>query len=191
MSDEESSDNMEQPIRSGSKKFKRLNKNRPSEISSKRPKNNPVQTASLTNTRDPRFDDLSGKFSEHHFQNSYGFISEIEKREKEKIAKTIKKEKNSDKRLKLLKLKDRYEQKEKVKIMNDNKKEQLKKIKKKELEQVAEGKKPYFLKKSDRKLLELAEKYKDLQKDNKLESYMMKKRKKNSQKERKKVFKNY
>lgn len=191
MSDTESSENPDQPVHTGLKKFKRLNKNRPSEISSKRIKNFSQNTTKANSSRDPRFDDLSGKFSDHHFKNSYGFIYDIEKREKEKIKKTIKKEKDVEKRIKLHRLKDRYEQREKQRVIKDSKKEQLKVIKKKELEQVAEGKKPYFLKKSDRKLMDLAEKYKELQKNDKLDTYMMKKRKKNSQKERKKVFKNY
>ncbi|KAJ8032481.1 Ribosomal RNA processing protein 36-like [Holothuria leucospilota] len=60
-------------------------------------------------------------------------------------------------------------------------------LKAQETQFVKEGKKPYFLKKSDRKVLELAEKYKELKKSGKLEKYLAKKRKKNMSKDRRQM----
>ena len=45
---------------------------------------------------------------------------------------------------------------------------------------VKEGKRPFFLKKSERKKLELAEKFKALKESGKLKTYMEKKRKRNA-----------
>ena len=60
--------------------------------------------------------------------------------------------------------------------------EKLKSMKKAELAAVKEGKKPFFLKKSERKKLTLAEKFKELKQSGKLEKYMEKKRKRNAAK---------
>ncbi|CAG2217679.1 RRP36 [Mytilus edulis] len=66
-------------------------------------------------------------------------------------------------------IKDQQEQSEKQK---DKRKTLEKEWKKKEQSQVKEGKKPFFLKKTDLRKLELAEKYKELQKSGKLENYL-------------------
>ena len=61
--------------------------------------------------------------------------------------------------------------------------DKLKSMKKAELAAVKEGKKkPFFLKKSERKKLSLAEKFKELKQNGKLEKYMEKKRKRNAAK---------
>ena len=57
--------------------------------------------------------------------------------------------------------------------------------KRKEREKVANGKQPYFLKKADKKRLLLEEQFKHLEKKGTLDKFIMKRRKKNSQKDRK------
>jgi ribosomal RNA-processing protein 36 len=52
-----------------------------------------------------------------------------------------------------------------------------------EKDAVAHGKKPYFLKKSEKKKLELLAKYEELKSSGRLEKYMAKRRKKNAAKD--------
>ena len=67
----------------------------------------------------------------------------------------------------------------------DKRKELEKKIRKRERDQIASGKKPYFMKKSMLREEELKEKYKELEEQGQLNKYMSKRRKKNSSKDRK------
>lgn len=171
------------------KVFKRENKNRPMEMSSKRPIYHSKSSSSVKKkvSRDPRFDDLSGDYNEHYFKTNYSFVFDIKSREKEKIQKKLKKEKNPEKKSELVKLYNRMDQQEEAEKQKDKRKTIEKEWKKKEQSQVLEGKKPYFLKKTDLRKLELAEKYKDLKKSGKLDKYLSKKRKKTAQKEKKKL----
>ncbi|XP_071161576.1 ribosomal RNA processing protein 36 homolog [Mytilus edulis] len=169
--------------------FKRENKNRPMEMSSKRPVRLSKESdpAKKKMTRDPRFDDLSGEYNESYFKSNYSFLYDIKSREKEKIKKTMKKEKDPEKKVELKMLYNRMDQQEQSEKQKDKRKTLEKEWKKKEQSQVKEGKKPFFLKKTDLRKLELAEKYKELQKSGKLENYLSKKRKKTAQKEKKKL----
>jgi ribosomal RNA-processing protein 36 len=64
-------------------------------------------------------------------------------------------------------------------------KERLKAVKQEEKEKVAKGKNPYFLKRSAKKAIEMEERFDELKKQGKLNSFLNKKRKKNASKDRK------
>ncbi|XP_046557875.1 ribosomal RNA processing protein 36 homolog [Haliotis rubra] len=171
------------------KSFTRENKNRPAEASSKKPVSIYREVISVKKkvTRDPRFDDLSGKYNEAIFKSSYAFLDDVKQREKEKLAKQLKKTKNDQKKKELQYLINRMEQQASADKQKQKRKELEKDWKKKELGRVVEGKNPYFLKKGDLRKLELAERFKELKKTGKLDKYMGKKRKKNASKEKKKL----
>lgn len=59
--------------------FKRENKNRPREMSTKKqvPRFREIIQVKKHIPRDPRFDSLCGNFNEKAFNNAYGFINEI------------------------------------------------------------------------------------------------------------------
>ncbi|XP_071506392.1 ribosomal RNA processing protein 36 homolog [Diadema antillarum] len=171
------------------KQFKRANKNRPQEVSSKIQVSRfrevvPVQKPM---SRDPRFDDLSGKFREKLFDKNYKFIEDIREREKQELEKAVKKTKDSQKQHKIQKLLTKMEQEEKAKNKKQKVRDIEKKLVKKEKDLVKEGKKPFFLKKSDKRKLELAEKFRALKSSGKMERYLAKRRKKNAQKARRKL----
>ena len=67
---------------------------------------------------------------------------------------------------------------------NSKFKEKLSSIKSEERNKVKQGKKPYFLKKSAVKDIILEEKFAELKKEGKLNSFLAKKRKKNTSKDR-------
>ncbi|XP_074647684.1 ribosomal RNA processing protein 36 homolog isoform X2 [Tubulanus polymorphus] len=170
--------------------FKRANKNRPMEISSKRPtrrlKDGGVAVKRKT-IRDPRFDDLSGDYDEKLFQQSYGFIDGLKAREKTMLSKKLKKCENPTERAKIRRLLDRFKQQENTRKQKEKTRETEKMLKNKEKELVESGKSPFYLKKSEKKKLELADKFKELKESGKLEQYLSKKRKKLATKDKKRL----
>ncbi|XP_002166926.2 ribosomal RNA processing protein 36 homolog isoform X1 [Hydra vulgaris] len=134
--------------------------------------------------RDPRFDDLSGKYNETMFEKSYSFIEDMRKKEFVTVKKQLKKTKNKDRKADLQKLFNDLERKNK-----ESEKVKIQKVKEKEIKkkQIESGKKVFYLKKSERKKIQLAEKFRELKSSNKLEKYMSKKLKRNAAKEKKKL----
>ncbi|ORX63863.1 DUF947-domain-containing protein [Anaeromyces robustus] len=165
---------------------KRENKNRPMEISSKKPvsRYREVVEVKKKKSRDPRFDNLSGKYNEDLFKKSYKFLSEMEENEMNMIQEKIKKTKNSLEKEKL----NRVYQSLKSKKQTEKEKERRQAIKrewrKKEMQRVKEGKKPFYLKKADLKRMELIDKYKNT-KSKSIDKILEKRRKRNASKEHK------
>ncbi|KAF0475970.1 DUF947-domain-containing protein [Gigaspora margarita] len=170
---------------------KRTSKHRPMEISSKKPVGRFRQIIEIPShirkRRDPRFDDLSGKFNEDLFEKSYNFLNEYKRSEIEEIKKSINKEKDPEEKQKLQQLLNKLQSR----IAHENnlkrKKELKRERKKKEHELIAQGKTPFYIKKSEEKKLELVDKFKTFQKsDSKvLDKVIEKRRKKNASKEHK------
>ncbi|KAK3562086.1 hypothetical protein QTP86_027183 [Hemibagrus guttatus] len=79
---------------------KRLNKDRPQEISAKKPVSffRKVGSAKGPILRDPRFDDLSGEFKPEVFSQTYKFINDIKQQEAEMVKKKLKKVKSNAKK---------------------------------------------------------------------------------------------
>lgn len=173
------------------KKFARENKNRPMEMSSRKPV--PFGQPDVQSkkhafvARDPRFDDLSGEFNESYFKQSYGFLSDIKLREKQKLLKMLKKTKDAKKSAQLQQLITRMTQQEKAEREREEKHQREQAWKKKERERISQGKRPFFLKKSEKRKVELAEKFRKLEQSGKLEQFIAKKKKKNLRTEQKSI----
>ncbi|KAL7867428.1 hypothetical protein AOLI_G00152420 [Acnodon oligacanthus] len=168
---------------------KRLNKHRPDEISAKRsvPFLRKVVAVRKTVLRDPRFDDLSGDFRPEVFKQTYKFIDDIRQREAQMVMKKLRKVKSDAKREKLKLLLKRMENQERAQKKQEQQREKDLQFKRKQRELVGQGHRPFYLKKSDKKKLELGEKYKELKKSGKLENFLSKKRKRNAVKDRRKL----
>ncbi|CAG8545537.1 16868_t:CDS:2, partial [Gigaspora rosea] len=166
---------------------KRTSKHRPMEISSKKPVGRFRQIIEIPSHVYPRFDDLSGKFNEDLFEKSYNFLNEYKRSEIEEIKKSINKEKDPEEKQKLQQLLNKLQSR----IAHENnlkrKKELKRERKKKERELIAQGKTPFYIKKSEEKKLELIDKFKKFQNsDSKvLDKFIEKRRKKNASKEHK------
>uniref|UniRef100_A0A3B5APE2 rRNA biogenesis protein RRP36 n=1 Tax=Stegastes partitus TaxID=144197 RepID=A0A3B5APE2_9TELE len=174
-------------------KKKRLNKNRPMEISAKKPapflrQVVPVRKPTL---RDPRFDDLSGEYKPEIFEKTYKFINDIRHREKEVreiVKKQLKKTKNNNSRKEKLQfLLKRMENQERARKSREQQRERELQFRREQRERANQGAQPFFLKKSEKKKLQLAEKYQELKKSGKLDSFLSKKRKRNAGKDRRKL----
>ncbi|XP_033948969.1 ribosomal RNA processing protein 36 homolog [Pseudochaenichthys georgianus] len=172
-------------------KKKRLNKNRPMEISAKRraPFLRKVVSAKKPTSRDPRFDDLSGEYKPEIFVETYKFINDIKLREKEIVKKQLKRIKptNVQKKEKLQFLLKRMENQERARKSQEEQRERELQFKRQQRERASQGDRPFFLKNSEKKKLQLAEKYQELKKTGKLDNFLSKKRKRNAGKDRRKL----
>jgi ribosomal RNA-processing protein 36 len=167
--------------------FKRANKNRPREMSAKRPVHEVRDVFSVKKTetsfRDPRFEASSGEFKPGIFNKNYAFLNEVKTKEKKTLKKTLKKTSDPEKKTELKFLVKRMENQERSSQQRTESQDMVKRLKKQRMEETG---KP-FINKSEIKKIELVEKFKKLQKSGKLEKYMEKKRKKNASKERKRL----
>ncbi|XP_028827017.1 ribosomal RNA processing protein 36 homolog [Denticeps clupeoides] len=171
------------------RQMKRLNKHRPQEISAKKPvpflrKVVPVKKSV---SRDPRFDDLSGDYKPEIFDQTYRFINDIRQKERLTVKKNLKKIKSKNKKEELQFLLKRMDNQERERKRKEQHREKELEFKRKQREMVGEGHRPFYLKKSDKKKLELAERYTDLKKSGKLENFLSKKRKRNAMKDRRRL----
>lgn len=71
--------------------FKRANKNRPREMSSKHPIKiqKEIVQVKKQKPRDPRFDPLCGNYDEKIFKSNYKFVNEVRKNERDRLKKEL------------------------------------------------------------------------------------------------------
>lgn len=133
--------------------FIRKNKNRPQEISSKRPvRKTHGSSSSKLSTRDPRFDQICGsEFDKDVFEARFSFLEGMRTREKRLLSRKLKKTKDPQKRESLKYLIQRMDNQSREKERRNEEREVIRKWHREEKGKVAEGKKPYFLKDSDKK----------------------------------------
>ncbi|KAM7491342.1 hypothetical protein LguiA_034263 [Lonicera macranthoides] len=172
------------------KKGGRANKNRPMEISSKKPVGRFREIIQVPKrvVRDPRFESLCGELNVDGFRKRYNFLYENElPAEKEELKKVMKKSNDPEVVDELKNRLSWIDKQLKSASTKNNEKEILAEHKKKEREAAKQGKQPYYLKKSDIRKQKLIEKYKDLKASGKLESFIEKRRRKNAAKDHKYV----
>ncbi|NXX77528.1 RRP36 protein, partial [Urocolius indicus] len=161
----------------------------PLEMSAKKPVPFLRQVVSVRKKvhRDPRFDDLSGEYKPEIFTKTYSFLDNIKKQEKEMVQKQLKKCRNVEQKEKLQQLLNRMTQQEQAQKNQQKQRERELALKRQQRELAKQGKKPFFLKKSEKRKLELAEKYTELKRSGKLESFLSKKRKRNAIKDKRRL----
>ncbi|KAJ1944115.1 rRNA biogenesis protein rrp36, partial [Linderina macrospora] len=188
-SDSESSDSAPEMVsnKATSHDFSRDSKKKPSMMSAKRPVGRFRQVVDVpkNQTRDPRFDSLSGNFNEDLFEKSYGFLDAQRNEELESLKQQARKLRNSDpnEAERIQKLVNSMQSREASKKQRKHMQELKRTHKKKEMEAAKQGKMPYFLKKRDLKNIEVAEKFSKLKDSAKLDSFLEKRRKRNATKE--------
>ncbi|KAG1136021.1 hypothetical protein G6F38_012360 [Rhizopus arrhizus] len=175
-------------IKLSKEEMKRENKHRPMEISSKKAVSRfrTVVPLQAEKRRDPRFDKLSGNFNQDLFEKSYGFIKEYNKSEIEMLRERIRKEKDADTQESLKKMLTKMVSAEKMDEDKKRKQALIRERKKKEAELVKQGKKPFFLKKSEKRKLELMDRYQQMG-EKAVDRILEKRRKKNTTKDRKRL----
>lgn len=167
--------------------LKRGGKHRPAEMSSKRPV--PVLRDSLQapkrEARDPRFESLSGgAYVEAKFKKQYAFLfDERLPAERKELRAALKKCKVPERRAELQAQLTRVEQALRNEEARRRKEQFEAGLKAKEREAVKAGKAPFYLKKSEKRRLELLAKYEELKASGRLEKFMAKRRKRNAAKD--------
>lgn len=163
-------------------------KNRPTEVSSKRPVS--VFREVIPNLKkkaiDPRFDRSFGSFNEDLYGKSYKFLGEIQEGETEMLKNSLSRERGETVRKQNLKRAlDRVGSLKKEKDRKENQRSLIKEHRLMEDKLVSEGKNPYYLKNSDYKKLDLANRYTKLKEDNAYKGFIEKRLKKKASKQRK------
>nr|CCA16215.1 conserved hypothetical protein [Albugo laibachii Nc14] len=182
--------------------FTRTNKNQPIEITSKKPVGRFRQVVDVKNKRphDPRFDPLCGKLNQDLFQKSYSFLDSYKENELETLRKEVRKAKNKERKgdlqvcilyvtetlhsISMLQQKvNLLAQEIKQKKKSDRLQNALTERKRQEREAVMNGKNPFYMKRKEKKNVELQIKFQELEESGNLVKFMAKKRKKNSNKD--------
>ncbi|WJX57732.1 hypothetical protein P8452_43260 [Trifolium repens] len=169
-------------------KLKRANKNRPMEASSKKPVPafRDVIQAPKKVVCDPRFESLCGTVDLDGFRKRYNFYFENDlPAEKQALKKKLKKYKNPERRSEIEERLALVDKQLKSGPPKNVETQILAKHKKKEREAAKQGKRPFYLKKSEIRNQGLIEKYDHLKSSGKLDSFIEKKRKRNAAKDRK------
>ncbi|KAF7728391.1 hypothetical protein EC973_006199 [Apophysomyces ossiformis] len=169
--------------------MKRTNKHSPMEMSSKKAVSRlrEVVTTASVKRRDPRFDKLSGSFNQDLFEKSYTFLEEYKSSEMNMLREQLRKEKDPEEREKLERLLTKMVSQESSAREAKRKKELARERKKTEAELVKQGKQPYFLKRSEKRKLELMDKYEKYGEKN-MERILEKRRKKNAAKDHRRSY---
>ncbi|GAO51504.1 hypothetical protein G7K_5603-t1 [Saitoella complicata NRRL Y-17804] len=164
---------------------KRTNKHAPTEVSSKKAvgRKRDIVEVQAIKARDPRFESLSGHFNEEAYRKNYSFLNDYRKDEINMLKGTMKKIKDPEEKAKLEKTLTSMQSREQARKNQEHAREVIKEHNKSERAMVKEGKKPFFLKKTDQKKLVLYDKFSKLG-DKTLQKVIERRRKKNTQKEK-------
>ncbi|XP_046750541.1 ribosomal RNA processing protein 36 homolog [Diprion similis] len=169
--------------------FKRENKNRPREMTSKLqvPRFKEIVPVKKKIVRDPRYDSLCGTFNEKAFKNSYKFLNNIVENDVKALKKELE-ETEDPKMIKKIKyLIQRLENRQREEKRREIKELREAEEKQEKIETLKRGEKPVFKKKSEKRVLELVSQYEELKKSGKLKKHIERLRKKNASKDRKKL----
>ncbi|KAK9355745.1 hypothetical protein V1523DRAFT_403979 [Lipomyces doorenjongii] len=167
---------------------KRVSKHAPQEISAKRPVSRFREVIEVPKIirRDPRFESLSGKFDDAQFRKNYAFLDDYRAAELKDLSQRLKKTKDPNEIQNLQREYQSLDSKLKASKRKDFEKQILNEHEKKEKELVKQGKKPFYLKKADKRRLVLTKKYSEM-KRSEVDRAIKRRRKKNISKERKQL----
>ncbi|XP_035449810.2 ribosomal RNA processing protein 36 homolog [Spodoptera frugiperda] len=155
------------PERDAPKVFKRENKNRPREMSSKKPVRmlQAIPTVKKKEIRDPRFDPLCGEFDKKQFAEDYNFLSDIRIKDIKAIRAELKETTDPERQLKLRRLLQRLNDQHKHTKRSKVEKEAVEKNREQVEQEFRAGKQPHFKNKSEQRVEALVKQYEELKKE--------------------------
>lgn len=130
--------------------FKRLNKNRPREMSSKRRiniRNEITQLKKQPTFRDPRFDPLCGTFNEESFRENYKFLYDMKQKEYKQLERELEMTEAVEERRKIKYLKQRLGNQIREHEKLEKEKRKIQEEKQEIRTKLRKGEKPVFKKK--------------------------------------------
>ncbi|KAF4455630.1 kinase [Fusarium albosuccineum] len=169
-------------------KPKRSSKHAPQEQTSKRPvsRRREIIPDTRRQYRDPRFDPLVGRVDEEKASRAYAFLDEYREKEMADLKAQIKKTKDPNTKDDLKRQLQAMESRKKARKRKEEADNLLKEHRKKEKELVAQGKTPFYLKKSEQKKQLLVNRYEVMSKGQ-VNRAIERKRKKVAGKEKKEL----
>ncbi|KAM6522577.1 rRNA biogenesis protein rrp36 [Fusarium falciforme] len=169
-------------------KPKRSSKHAPQEQSSKKPvsRRREIIPDTRRQYRDPRFDPLVGKVDEEKASRAYAFLDEYREKEMSDLRAQIKKTKDTNTKENLKRQLQAMESRKKARKRKEEEENLLKEHRKKEKELVAQGKTPFYLKRSEQKKQLLVKRYEGMSKGQ-VDRAIERKRKKVAGKEKKEL----
>ena len=135
-------------------------------------------------SRDPRFESLSGAVNELQMKKNYAFLDSYRDSEMSELKSAIRKTKDPDAKEKLKRALLSMESREKVQLAREKEQEVLRKHRKNERELIQQGKKPFYLKRTEQKKIALVERFEGM-KGRQADKVIERRRKKKAAKERK------
>lgn len=172
--------------------LKRASKHAPQEVSSKRAVTRrrevvePLVPAGLR-PRDPRFDGaVKGVFDDRVFRRNYEFLDGYREEEVKVLRREMEREKNPRRKGEMERTVRSMESRKQQQQQKARSEELLREHKKKEREMIKQGKKPFYLKKTEQKKMLLMDKYNKLN-PKQLDKAIERKRKRKAQKEHKNI----
>lgn len=168
------------------REFNRSSKHAPTEISSKKAVSRKREVVPVTKReyRDPRFETLSGDVDESKVRRAYSFLDDYRDDEMKELKTAIKKSKDEGEKERMKRTLLSMESRKKAQDRKNRQDEVLARHKKEEKELVMQGKKPFYLKDSEKKKRVILDQYKDL-KGGQLDRVIERRRKKVEGKEKK------
>lgn len=168
---------------------KRSSKHAPQEMSSKKPvsRRREILTDPRRKARDPRFEALTGRLDEAKVAKNYAFLEEYRESEMADLRAQIKKTKDVTAKEDLKRQLLSMESKKKARQKKEDEAKLLQEHRKKEKELVAQGKQPFYLRKSEQKKQLLMNRYADMNKSQ-VDKAIERKRKKVASKEKKELI---
>lgn len=166
--------------------FARTSKHAPAEFSSKKAvtrKREVIPTQKI-NYRDPRFEPLSGPLDEQKTKNKYSFLDAYRDSEINELKAVIRKTKDFEAKEKLKRALLSMESRKKSQQAKDQQQEVIRKHRKEEKAKVEQGKKPFYLKKTDQKQMALVKRFEGM-KGKQVDKVIERRRKKQAGKEKK------
>ncbi|KAI1262432.1 hypothetical protein F5Y18DRAFT_397175 [Xylariaceae sp. FL1019] len=163
----------------------RASKHAPTEMTSKRPvtRKREVVTVRKPPPRDPRFSAASGPVDETRARKAYAFLDEYRDSEMATLKAAMRKTKNAEAKEELGKKLKSMQSRKEAQARKDKEEELLAKHRKSEKELVAQGKKPFYLKKNEQKEMLLKERFAGMKKKQ-VDKTIEKRRKKLASKEK-------
>ncbi|TGJ86005.1 hypothetical protein E0Z10_g2767 [Xylaria hypoxylon] len=164
----------------------RSSKHAPTEISSKRQvtRKREVVSAPTVNPRDPRFSSASGEVDEGRARKAYAFLDEYRDSEMAQLRTAMKRTKSAAEKEELARILKSMQSRKEAQAKRDAERELIAQHRRQEKELVAQGKTPFYLKKSEQKKQLLIDRFAGMKKKQ-VDRTIERRRKKLTSKERK------
>ncbi|XP_063700577.1 ribosomal RNA processing protein 36 homolog [Culicoides brevitarsis] len=131
-----------------------------------------------TKVRDPRFDRKCGEYDAAAFRENFDFVFEMKQNEVKELKKQLRETKDPEERQKLKFVIQRAENQVREHLKQQKLHQKRAEQREEQEKAVNEGKRPYFMKKSDQRMVGLVEQFVDLKNSGKLKKHIEKRRKK-------------